>query len=72
VFSLGNPAAFPSPWIKASGFASHPFGWYAFSSFIYPQIIFFYILSVSVCVGPWLIFDLSADLSAIFVEDYTD
>jgi hypothetical protein len=27
--SLDSPAAFPSPWIKASGFASHPFGWFA-------------------------------------------
>jgi hypothetical protein len=35
--SLGSPAAFPSPWIKASGFASHPFEWFAFSSFLYPQ-----------------------------------
>ena len=28
-FPLDSPAAFPSPWIKASGFASHPFGWFA-------------------------------------------
>jgi hypothetical protein len=29
----GSPAAFPSPWIKASGFASHPFEWFALASF---------------------------------------
>jgi hypothetical protein len=28
------------------------------------QILYYYILSVNVRVGPWLIFDLSADLSA--------
>jgi hypothetical protein len=30
--SPGSPATFPSSWIKASGFASHPFEWFAFSS----------------------------------------
>ena len=38
LFSPGSPAAFPSPWIKASGFASHPFEWFALSDFFYPQI----------------------------------
>jgi len=37
-FPPGSPAAFPSSWIKASGFASHSFERFAFSSFIYPQI----------------------------------
>jgi hypothetical protein len=32
LFSPGSPAAFPI-WFKASGFASHPLGWFAFSSF---------------------------------------
>jgi hypothetical protein len=33
LFPPGSPAAFPSPRFKASGFASHPFRWFAFSSF---------------------------------------
>jgi len=37
--SLGSPATFPSSWIKASGFASHPFEWFAVTSYTYPQII---------------------------------
>jgi hypothetical protein len=36
--SPGSTATFPSPWIKASSFASHSFEWFAFASFIYPQI----------------------------------
>ena len=45
LLSLDSPAAFPSPWIKASGFASHPFEWFALASFFicrlrgFPQII---------------------------------
>jgi hypothetical protein len=34
-FPLDSPAAIPSPWIKASGFASHPFGWFALASLLF-------------------------------------
>jgi hypothetical protein len=55
LFPPGSPAAFPSPRFKASGFASHPFRWFALTSiFIHrlrrlTQIIYFKNVCARLC-----------------------